>query len=632
MRIPKPVTIDFETRGIEGRPDYPPSPVGVSIKYWGKAPRYYGWGHPTENNSTKDQAVAALRQAWKEPDGILCHHAKFDVAVACEQLGLPMLKWQYIHDTLYLLFLMNPHARELSLKPSAVEYLDMPPDEQEAVRDWLLQHQPLRLSGIKISISKTSDHYWGRYICLAPGKLVGIYANGDTDRTERLFRKLYSTIHEQGMMEAYDRERRLMPHLLAAERVGIYVDKKRLARDVGQYQSVQIRIDDWIKKQLRVTDINLDSGDQLADALIAAGKADQSKMGVTAGGKIQTNKAAITAGVSDTRLAAVLQYRARLNTCLHTFMEPWLETSNKSSGKIFTNWNSTRQERGGGARTGRLTSSPNFQNMANEFDPMFHHEKPGLPKAPFELLSLPMVRSYIVPDPGEIFIDRDYSQQEPRILGHFEGGPLFQAYMDNPWIDMHDLAQIELRRFGMYYERKPVKNTNLGLIYGMGAALLAQKNGMTVEEADKLKKAILKLFPGLKDMYKDMKARAAANEPVRTWGGRLYYCEEPKIVKGRLRQFDYKLVNVLVQGSAADCTKEAVIRYCEAAEHGRFLLTVHDQTTCSVAKSKMKAEMKILKDSMESVQFTVPMLSEGKIGFNWADMKDYDKKGVACAR
>ena len=64
MKQPKPVVIDFETFGIAGRPDYPPEPVGVSIKYPGKKSRYYGWGHPTKNNSTFAEALEALKKAY----------------------------------------------------------------------------------------------------------------------------------------------------------------------------------------------------------------------------------------------------------------------------------------------------------------------------------------------------------------------------------------------------------------------------------------------------------------------------------------------------------------------------------------------------------------------------------------
>lgn len=253
-----------------------------------------------------------------------------------------------------------------------------------------------------------------------------------------------------------------------------------------------------------------------------------------------------------------------------------------------------------------------------------------MPKCPFkDLPALPKVRGYITPFKGEVMIDRDYSQQEPRILAHFDGGALMQKYIDHPWIDFHDYAKAELEKMGRFYDRKPVKNTNLGLIYGMGVGKLAAKNDMTVEESSELKKAILTLYPGLKGMYQDMRIRAENKQPIRTWGGREYYCEEPKLINGRLQKFDYKLVNVLIQGSAADCTKEAIIRY-HAAKHqdAKIILNVHDQITVSVPKKLLKSEMEVLRQCMESVEFDVPILSEGAISStNWDELQDYDKKG-----
>ena len=69
-------------------------------------------------------------------------------------------------------------------------------------------------------------------------------------------------------------------------------------------------------------------------------------------------------------------------------------------------------------------------------------------------------------------------------------------YQADPWLDFHDVARGKLAEQGLFYERKPVKNTNFGLIYGMGVGKLAEKNGTTVDEAKDLKAAILKLYPG----------------------------------------------------------------------------------------------------------------------------------------
>lgn len=639
MRQPKPVTIDFETDGIEGRPLYPPKPCGVSIKYPGKAAKYYAFGHFSGNNCAKNDAREALKDAWSHKDGLLFQNGKFDIDVAETHMGLPQPSWDRIHDTMFLLYLDDPHQTQLSLKPSAERLLGMPPEEQDEVGNWLIYNQPV--AGVKISKSRTSPFYFMKYLRDAPGDLVGKYANGDVVRTEKLFNLLWKKTVDRGMLRAYDRERELMPCLLDMERNGLPIDLPKLRADVGKYNIWMNLIEVWICKRLKVSHhvINLDSGEELINAMINAGKADPDLIPLTPTGKYQTNKEALLLGVTDKVLLGVLKYRTQLKTCLSTFMKPWLKTAEQSGGLIFTTWNQIKTPSGDssvGTRTGRLSSTPNFQNAPKEFDPIFNHElmqNNKLPKSPWkDIPALPIVRSYIIPFKGEVFIDRDYSQQEPRILAHFDGGALMEKYLENPWVDFHDYAKAELELMGKFYDRKPVKNTNLGLIYGMGVGKLAEKNGMPVEEASELKKAILKLYPGLKEMYKDMKIRAKSNQPVHTWGGREYYCESPKLVAGRIREFDYKLVNIIIQGSAADCTKEAIIRfYKKKRKETRLLLNTHDQLTASTPVKHMEGEMEVMRVCMESVEFDVPMLSEGAISHtNWAELKDYDKKGKLC--
>lgn len=633
MKQPKPTTIDFETFGIEGRPKYPPMPVGVSIKYWGKKSIYYAFGHLVGNNCCWSDAKLALEKAYKTPEGILFQNAKFDIDVAEEWFGLEPPPWDKIHDTMFLLFLDDPHQASLELKPSAERLLGWAPEEQDKLCDWLVEHQPV--VGIKISPAKRSPFYYGRYIAFAPAKIVGKYAMGDTDRTYALYKMLWRKTRDRHMIRAYDRERELMPILLETEKQGLPVDLKKLKSDVAMYSSWRVKIDNWVYKRLKVKEpFNINSGPQLMKAMINAGKVDETKALLTPTGKLQTNKDALLLAVNDKTLLAILTYRARLNTCLNTFMSPWLKTALTSNGLIFTSWNQVRLPSGGstkGTRTGRLSSTPNFQNIPNPFKSLFKSsDDKSLPKCPWpDLPKLPRCRSYIIPFKGDVFIDRDYSQQEPRILAHFEGFDLLQMYLDNPWVDVHNHAKAELEKMGLFFERKPVKNTNLGIIYGMGVAKLAMKNNMTVKNSKILKDAILKLYSGIKELYKDMKVRAANHEPIRTWGGREYYCEEPSIVNGRLQEWDYKMVNQLIQGSAADCTKEAIIRFHKRKKKDwKIVLNVHDQITSSVPKKDKVVSMEVLRVEMEGIEFDVPMLTEGSWSAdNWEDLKDYDKKG-----
>lgn len=640
-RVPRPLTLDFETHAIQARPAYPPLPIGVSLKEHGKKPRYLAWGHASNNNTTFEKAkieLAAICAKYTADGaaGILCHNSSFDLDVLETHCGIKLPHWKHIHDTMWLLFLHDPNLKNLGLKPSAEEILGWPSDERDAVGDWLCANQPV--PGVKISRGKGAEHFYMKYLAYAPGDLVGKYADGDVLRTEELFEKLYPLIKQRKMLEPYDRERRLMPVLLAMERRGVRVDLPKLRADVAAYGEVQIKVDAWLRKKLKVGPyFNLDS-DEFVEALIGAGIADREKMGVTKTGKVATNKEAIAAGVTDKQVAAVLQYRAQLHTCMATFMVPWLAMAEASGGYIYSTWNQVRGE-GKGARTGRLSSSPNFQNVPKTFKPLFSHEKKGLPAAPWKgLLPLPRIRGYVIPYQGDhVLVDRDFSQQEIRTLAHFGDGVLQQKYKENPWVDMHDAVKDDLLRIlGLDVPRDSVKAINFGILYGMGIGSLAARLEVPVEEAKKLKDAVLTLYPEIKDLYATTRALAKASEPVVTWGGRENFCEAPTTDKasGRSIDWSYRLPNTIIQGSAADQIKEAIIRYAESAPPDHLLLlNVHDQLLASVPRHEVARGHEVMRTAMDSLELDVVMLSEGKWSErNWADLLPYDKKGVIVAQ
>lgn len=133
--------VDFETEAIVFGSGRAPKPVGVSIGRIDdeSSHRYYGFGHPTGNNCTEAEAKAALAAVWYGND-LLFHNAKFDCAVALEHWDLPWPSWERTHDTMFLIYLHSPNAPTVSLKPSSESILGMPPDEQDAVKNWLIAH------------------------------------------------------------------------------------------------------------------------------------------------------------------------------------------------------------------------------------------------------------------------------------------------------------------------------------------------------------------------------------------------------------------------------------------------------------------------------------------------------------
>jgi DNA polymerase I-like protein with 3'-5' exonuclease and polymerase domains len=129
-----------------------------------------------------------------------------------------------------------------------------------------------------------------------------------------------------------------------------------------------------------------------------------------------------------------------------------------------------------------------------------------------------------------------------------------------------------------------------------------------------------KALPGREILNEEIKRIVRRGEPIRTWGGRLYFVEPPRMVEGRMRNFEYKLINYYCQGSAADLTKEAIIAWNSIKRDSRFLVTVYDEINITSPLETKHREMNLLREAMEAPRLSVPMLSSGKEGMNWGDL------------
>jgi DNA polymerase I-like protein with 3'-5' exonuclease and polymerase domains len=627
MNFSRIVTLDFETERIEPRPIYPPEPVGLAVRAQGFGSRYLAWGHPTENNCTRADGLQLLSNIWHDQSAeLLFHNAPFDVSVGIERLGLPPLPWHRAHDTKILLFLEDPHAKDLSLKPSCERLLDWPAEEQDELYAWIWEHRKALVAqyGGKITKAKSGEGAMGGWIAKAPGDLVGRYAIGDVDRTFELFKFLHPLVLSRGMGVSYDRERRLMPILLENERTGLRTDMVELARDVPIYQQALEDVETRMRHYLNVPqDFSFDKDRDVADAFQAAGVVQEDAWVETPGGQLSVSKVNLPPeSFADPLFASAFGYRNRLVTCLKMFMLPWLEQASANNGFIHTSWNQVRSEKGG-ARTGRPSmTKPNLLNVSKSWDDRgdgyIHPTLLNLPE-------LPLVRKYILPDPGHLFVHRDFDGQELRIFAHFESGDLMRQYLENAELDPHGWVKGRiLEMVGRDLDRTSTKIMNFQSIYGGGLNAISQKLKCSMAEAKQFKAFHDQALPGRKILDEEIKRIVRRNEPIRTWGGRLYYCEEPKKIKGRLQTFEYKLINYLVQGSAADVTKEAICRWHEqdgTGDGSRFLLTVYDEINLSSPRAVVGEAMAFLKEIMDGMELDVPMRSSGKVGESWGTAK-----------
>lgn len=626
MSTPDPITIDFETEAIQGNPILnPPRPVGMAIWVPDTEPYYLSWGHPTGNNSDVTVAYKYLSRIMSSGSPILFHNAGFDLSVWLREfpdVKSPLEKnWHLIHDTMYLLFLADPYASTLSLKPSADKYLGMAATEQNEVYDWILANIP-----------EANRKNAGAYISRAPGDLVGRYAVGDVVRTRKLFDLLYAKIEADGMLAAYQREQRLFPIMYNATKRGIRLDREKLAMDAEKYTNAQTLATDALCSAINCTPEALDSESSFADALEQSGAVKEWTF-TPKSGKRSLSKDNLKIEIPKIRV--LMDYRSALTTCLQTFIRPWLEFS-RADGRLHPNWNQVRQSKSEtkvfdskGTRTGRLSSdSPNFQNVPSEFLDAF-----GAPLVipVVGLPDLPFMRSYCLPEEGHVWIKRDFSAQEIRILAHFEDGALCEAFKANPNLDPHQMARELIAQLVLAtYARKDVKITGFSIIYGTGATGLSKQLGRSVSEAASIKYAYLSAMPGINELMRSVQHRGRTNQPIRTLGGRIYYVEPPKQVNGRLMDFAYKLLNYLIQGSAADQTKESINDWDDTrSPEAIFLSTVHDELNVSVPADNWREHMQTLRSAMEKPRLDVPMLSEGFVGANWQDIQNENTFGKA---
>jgi DNA polymerase I-like protein with 3'-5' exonuclease and polymerase domains len=643
MSVPSAITIDFETHQILPRPSYPPRPTSLAIKWpdsaqvnskWVDSNGYVlmSWGHamdlPREvrgNNCTEREARGELLRAYRSKYPLLFQNAMFDLDVAETHWELPLPSWERVHDTMFLLALYDPHAATFSLKPSAERLLDIAPEEQDRMYDWILAN-----------VTEATPSTAGAFISRCPYGTVRPYHKGDLVRTWKLFKWLWPQVIEE-MQEAYDRERKLMPILLESSREGMRMDRAGLERDLPSMRQGVERADHWLFEKIGIE--NVDSDRQLGQALYKA----QALTGVTRTpkGQISVNKKYLTIDkFKDPKLFHVLQYRNQMATSISMFAQPWLELID-GSNVMHPNWVQVRSSRNGGdksagARSNRIISvKPNFLNIPKKWKRAISagYVHPAWLRVP----ELPWMRRYCLPDPGEQWGKRDFNQQELRLFGHFEEGAVQHSFLTDAGFDIHEDVRAEAERrliaarLRKEFDRDTAKTCVFGRVYGQGLRGLLET--LRLSEDDKgvakiVQQAINAAVPSINEMDKEIKELAEAGKPIYTWGGRRYYVEEPGYSEkyGRNMTYEYKLLNYLLQGSGADVTKETIIRYHEHPKReGRITVTVYDEIDFSARPGRaMRQEQTLLRDVMRSIETGVPMLSDGETGPNWGTLEKYD--------
>ena len=273
---------------------------------------------------------------------------------------------------------------------------------------------------------------------------------------------------------------------------------------------------------------------------------------------------------------------------------------------------------------------PGSQRVHADLDPLgtstgrFSCRDPNLQALPSPLLAA------VVALPGNVLLEADFSQCELRILAHFSrDARLLHAYQADG--DLHRqtaaaVLQIPPHRVTAKDRQRYGKQINFAVIYGMTAEGLAQNVGLTVVEAQAVLDAYFNAYPGVRQWIdEEVHNSVQACGHVRTLYQRrrqlpAIWSAAPQETAEAQRQ----AVNTIIQGTAADLMKLALIRLHERLPVvARLLLTVHDSVLLEVPEHLVEQTKRDVVDAMQVIPpgFRVPLKVDCGVGRTWVECK-----------
>ena len=590
----KEIAIDLETRDPNlikmgsgsVRGDGEIVGIAVAVEGWSG---YFPIAHEGGGNMDRDLVLDWFEEVCSNTATKIFHNAMYDVSWI-RSLGF------YINggiiDTMIAASLVNENRFRYTLDAVAKDYVGAGKNErllQEAAKDWGVDPKA---------------EMWR-----LPAPFVGEYAEKDAEITLKLWAAMQHEISKQDLWDVFNLETNLFPCLVDMKFKGVRVDLDIANSIKTNLVKTEKELHQDINKLIGF-DVEIWAAASIAKAF------DKLKLPYDRTEKGAPSFTKNFLATHPAELPKLINQAREINKANTTFIDTILKHEHK--GRIHADINQIRSDQGGTV-TGRFSySNPNLQQIPAR------HKELG-----------PLIRSIFIPEEGHTWGCFDYSQQEPRILVHFaslmrlEGtGTIVDSYKDGS-ADFHqmiaDMAGIE---------RKQAKTINLGIMYGMGKNKLMAELGLLKEAAEKLLKTYHQKAPFVKMLSEAVSRRADDSGKIRTIGGRLCHFDmwEPHgfgIKKplnhadalrehgpGIKRAFTYKALNKLIQGSAADMTKQSMLAlYREGViPH----IQIHDELDISVA-SIQHAE-KIIKVMEEAIELQVPNKVDYEKGENWGDI------------
>ena len=590
----KEIAIDLETRDPNlikmgsgsVRRDGEVVGIAVAVEGWSG---YFPIAHEGGGNMDRDLVLDWFEEVCNTTATKIFHNAMYDVSWI-RSMGFHINGG--IIDTMIAASLVNENRFRYTLDAVAKDYVGTGKNEkllQEAAKDWGVDPKA---------------EMWR-----LPAPFVGEYAEKDAEITLKLWGAMQHEISKQDLWDVFNLETNLFPCLVDMKFKGVRVDLDVANGIKKSLNKTEKEIHQKINKLVGF-DIELWAAASIAKAF------DKLKLPYDRTEKGSPSFTKNFLATHPAELPKLINQARETNKANTTFIDTILKHEHK--GRIHAEINQIRSDQGGTV-TGRFSyNNPNLQQIPAR------HKELG-----------PLIRSIFIPEEGCKWGCFDYSQQEPRILVHFaslmrlEGtGTIVNSYKDGS-ADFHqmiaDMAGIE---------RKQAKTINLGIMYGMGKNKLMAELGLMKDSAEKLLKTYHQKAPFVKMLSEAVSRRADDSGKIRTIGGRLCHFDmwEPHgfgIKKplnhadalrehgpGIKRAFTYKALNKLIQGSAADMTKQSMLAlYREGViPH----IQIHDELDISV--SSLQESEKIIDIMEQAVELQVPNKVDYEKGENWGDI------------
>ena len=574
--------------------------IAVAVRDWSG---YYPIAHESGPNMERKKVLGWFQDVLKTKADKVFHNAIYDMCWI-HRLGLTV--HGTVVDTMVMTSLVDENRFRYDLNSVAQHYTGMGKNEsalQEAAKDW--------------GVDPKAEMY------KLPAMYVGEYAERDAEVTLALWQELKKEIEHQDLQSIVEVEQKVFPCILDMKIKGVRVSESQV--DQLDHQ-LKLSYDKYIKR------IHDDTG--MYPEVWAAKSIELvcNKLGIDDFDRTEkTQKPSFTKNYLKNHKHPVLRAIAsarELDKLKNTFLE-----SIKNyvyNGRIHADIHQLKGDFGG-TITGRLSySNPNLQQLPN-----YSNIGKG-------------IRSIFMPEEGHRWGCFDYSQQEPRLVVHYALATLgttgVQSIADkydeagkNPYdpdiqkaADFHSMVA-EIADI----DRGQAKTINLGLFYGMGKAKLQAQLGVTDQVAKDLLETYHSKVPFVKQLIHHTMDRAQQRGWIRTilgrkcrfnmWESASFGMHKPLTFddacmehgsRNIKRAFTYKALNKLIQGSAADMTKQAMINLREAGITP--MIQIHDELNVSYENEQGADKIKEIME--QAVPLKVPNKVDFEDGECWGDI------------